>query len=152
MRDKDNLFDSTEVRVTDQFQADLAAMIAHRTTDLSIAESAAVGALPSGAALLIVRRGSDLGARFLLDQDITTAGRNPKADIFLDDVTVSRSHAEFVRRGTKFSVVDKGSLNGTYCNCKRIESEIALQDGDEVQVGKYRFTFFASRFDIAKGA
>lgn len=109
-------------------------------------ELAAINALPSGSALLIVRRGPNTGARFLLDSDSTTAGRHPDADIFLDDVTVSRRHAEFVRHGSTFEVRDLGSLNGTYYDGVRIESAV-LADGAEVQVGKYRFTFYASRAD-----
>lgn len=138
----------TEVRATQQFREDLSAMIRAHAEDLSIDEQEAVAALPSGAALLVVRRGPDMGARFLLDQDATVAGRHPEVDIFLDDVTVSRRHAEFVRRGTSFSVRDLGSLNGTYCAGQRIDDEVALDDGIEVQVGKFRFTFFASRFDL----
>lgn len=122
-------------------------MIRARATDLSVDEREAVEALPSGAALLVVRRGPDLGARFLLDSDVTVAGRHPAVDIFLDDVTVSRRHAEFHRSGTSFSVVDLGSLNGTYCDGDRIDGELALSDGMEVQVGKFRFTFFGSLFD-----
>ena len=138
----------TEVRVTEQFREDLNAMIRAKVTDLSVDEREAVEALPSGAALLVVRRGPDLGARFLLDQDSTVAGRHPAVDIFLDDVTVSRRHAEFRRSGTAFSMVDLGSLNGTYCDGSRISGEVPLDDGIEVQVGKFRFTFFASRFDL----
>lgn len=119
-----------------------------RTTDLSIDEQEAVRALPSGAALLVVRRGSNLGARFLLDEDSTVAGRHPDVDIFLDDVTVSRRHAEFARAGSRFRVRDLGSLNGTYVDGRRIEVEYLLEDGVEVQVGKFKFTFFASRFDL----
>ncbi|RGE22586.1 FHA domain-containing protein [Leucobacter sp. wl10] len=144
--------DNPEVRSTQQFRDDLGAMIRTRATDLTIDEREAVEALPSGAALLVVRRGPDLGARFLLDQDVTVAGRHPAVDIFLDDVTVSRRHAEFRRRGTLFSVVDLGSLNGTFCDGARIEGEVALEDGVEVQVGKFRFTFFASRFDLGEDA
>src|SRR5262249_134958 len=73
-----------------------------------------VEALPPGTALLIVRRGPNAGSRFLLDKDRTSAGRHPESDIFLDDVTVSRRHAEFARHGSSFSVRDVGSLNGTY--------------------------------------
>ena len=144
--------DHTEARATQQFREDLGAMIRARATDLTIDEREAVEALPSGAALLVVRRGPDLGARFLLDQDVTVAGRHPAVDIFLDDVTVSRRHAEFRRNGTRFSVVDLGSLNGTFCNGVRIDGEVPLEDGAEVQVGKFRFTFFASRFDLGEGA
>lgn len=138
----------TEVRATQQFREDLGTMIRARATDLSIDEQEAVEALPSGAALLVVRRGPYQGARFLLDQDVTIAGRHPAVDIFLDDVTVSRRHAEFVRNGTEFSVRDLGSLNGTYCDGQRTDDLVRLYDGVEVQVGKFKFTFFASRFDL----
>jgi pSer/pThr/pTyr-binding forkhead associated (FHA) protein len=114
----------------------------------SAEEQAAVSALPSGSALLVVRRGPNVGARFLLDQDETTAGRHPSADIFLDDVTVSRRHAQFLRHGTAFEVKDLGSLNGTFFDGVRIETAL-LSDGAEVQIGKFRLTFYASRLDLA---
>jgi len=104
----------------------------------------AVDALPVGSALLIVQRGPNAGARFLLDADRTTAGRAADSDIFLDDVTVSRRHAEFSRIGAGFRVVDIGSLNGTYVNRQRIESAV-LSVGDEVQIGKYRLVYHPSR-------
>ena len=110
---------------------------------LNQADSAAVDALPQGHALLIVQRGPGAGSRFLLDADLVTAGRHPESDIFLDDVTVSRRHAEFRRQGAGFTVNDVGSLNGTYVNRDRID-EVSLQDADEVQIGKYRLVFFAS--------
>jgi len=110
---------------------------------LNQADSAAVDALPQGHALLIVQRGPGAGSRFLLDADLVTAGRHPESDIFLDDVTVSRRHAEFRRVGNDFTVLDVGSLNGTYVNRDRID-EVSLQDADEVQIGKYRLVFFAS--------
>ena len=105
-------------------------------------DAAAVDALPPGHALLVVQRGPGAGSRFLLADDLVEAGRHPDSDIFLDDVTVSRKHAEFVRSLNDFRVRDVGSLNGTYVNRDRIE-DIALQDGDEVQIGKYRLVFFA---------
>ena len=108
--------------------------------EISPEEQEAINALPSGSALLVVRRGPNAGARFLLDADVTSAGRHPNADIFLDDVTVSRRHAEFTRRGTAFEVRDLGSLNGTYVNRRRIESH-KLEDGDEIQVGKYKLSY-----------
>jgi FHA domain/zinc-ribbon domain len=101
-------------------------------------------ALPLGAALLVVKRGPGAGSRYLLDSDLTTAGRHPESDIFLDDVTVSRRHAEFYRHPRGFTVRDVGSLNGTYVNRERIE-EADLSDGDEVQVGKFRLMFLAGR-------
>lgn len=140
--------DETIGKATEQFRDDLSSMIRDRATDLSIDEKDAIAALPSGAALLVVQRGPDLGARFLLDQDQTIAGRHPAVDIFLDDVTVSRRHAQFGRARTRFTVRDLGSLNGTYLNGARIDDETTLADGDEVQVGKFKFTFFASQFDL----
>jgi len=110
---------------------------------LSSADQAAVDALPAGSALLVVRRGPNAGSRFLLDSDVTTAGRHPESDIFLDDVTVSRRHAEFVREESSFAVRDVGSLNGSYVNRERID-RMLLAGGDEVQIGKYRLVFFAS--------
>jgi len=111
---------------------------------LTPADQSAIDALPAGSALLVVQRGPNAGARFLLDADRTTAGRRPDSDIFLDDVTVSRKHAEFVRRGDHFVVRDVGSLNGTYVQRDRID-EAVLRDGDEVQIGKFRMVFHPSR-------
>jgi pSer/pThr/pTyr-binding forkhead associated (FHA) protein len=106
---------------------------------------AAVEALPIGTALLVVRRGPNAGSRFMLDHDLTTAGRHPDSDIFLDDVTVSRRHAEFRREPEgRFSVADVGSLNGTYLNRGRIDTGTVLSSGDEVQIGKFRLTFLAA--------
>ena len=102
----------------------------------------ALEGLPPGSALLVVKRGPNAGSRFLLDAETTTAGRHPESDIFLDDVTVSRRHAEFVREGGGFVVRDVGSLNGTYLNRERIEAA-GLAGGDEVQIGKYRLVFLA---------
>ena len=99
-------------------------------------------ALPPGSALLVVKRGPNAGSRFLLDADVTTAGRHPESDIFLDDVTVSRRHAEFVREGGGFVLRDVGSLNGSYLNRERIDVA-GLAGGDEVQIGKYRLMFLA---------
>ncbi len=109
---------------------------------LSPVDAAAVDALPPGHALLVVQRGPGAGSRFLLDADQVNAGRHPDSDIFLDDVTVSRRHAEFRRDGESFTVADAGSLNGTYVNRDRID-RVQLNDGDEVQIGKYRLVFFS---------
>lgn len=100
------------------------------------------GSIPPGMALLVVRRGPNAGARFLLDHDLTTSGRHPDSDIFLDDVTVSRRHAEFHRDSGTFTVRDVGSLNGTYVNRERVEAA-TLSNGDEVQIGKFRLVFVA---------
>lgn len=126
------------------FSRDTAAIISGTEPGISAEELEAIAALPPSSALLIVLRGPNVGARFLLDTNVTTAGRHPDADIFLDDVTVSRRHAQFLRDGNHFSVRDLGSLNGTYLNGERID-ESALADGDEVQIGKYRLTFYASK-------
>jgi len=110
--------------------------------DLNAVDAAAVDALPVGSALLVVQKGPGAGSRFLLDADTINAGRHPESEIFLDDVTVSRHHATFTRSGPTFEVRDGGSLNGTYVNRDRIE-QVRLNDGDEVQIGKYRLVFFA---------
>jgi pSer/pThr/pTyr-binding forkhead associated (FHA) protein len=99
-----------------------------------------VGDLSAGVGLLVVKRGPNAGSRFALGVGKTTIGRHPDSDIFLDDVTVSRRHAEFYRQGDRFTVRDVGSLNGTYVNRERIE-EATLNQGDEVQVGKFRLVF-----------
>ena len=108
---------------------------------LSTQDQAAVEALGPDHALLIVHHGPNMGARFLLDVDVTSVGRSVKSDIFLDDVTVSREHAQFVRDGHAFLVRDLGSLNGTYVNRENV-TERRLMAGDEVQIGKYRLTFY----------
>jgi pSer/pThr/pTyr-binding forkhead associated (FHA) protein len=105
-------------------------------------DAAAVDALPRGSALLVVQRGPGAGNRFLLDQDVVTAGRHPESEIFLDDITVSRRHVEFRRTPDGFTVSDVGSLNGTYVNRDRID-EAVLANGDEVQIGKFRLVYFA---------
>ncbi len=110
--------------------------------DAAEASARAAGSLPVGTALLVVRRGPNAGARFLLDHDLTTSGRHPDSDIFLDDVTVSRRHAEFYRENGAFLVRDVGSLNGTYVNRERVE-KATLSNGDEVQIGKFRLIFIA---------
>lgn len=130
---------------------DFAAQLAALDSDVTPEEQQAIAALPSGSALLVVRRGPNIGSRFLLDADVTVAGRHPDADIFLDDVTVSRKHTEFLRHGTAFEMRDLGSLNGTYFGGVRIDSAL-LNDGAEVQVGKFRLTFYASRLDLARQA
>lgn len=115
--------------------------------DLSEAELDAIDALPTGAALLIVRSGPTAGARYLLDTDVTTVGRHPEADIFFDDVTVSRRHAEITRTGAAFELVDQRSLNGTYVDGERAD-RAALRNGSEVRVGKFRLNFFVSPADL----
>lgn len=128
---------------TQRFPDDL---IVNPQDGLDAEEVAAIGALPSGSALLVVKRGAADGSRFLLDTDLSKAGRHPNADIFLDDVTVSRKHAEFIRVGRNFEVLDQASLNGTYLNGVRIDSA-PLTNGDEVQIGKFKLTFYSSPAD-----
>ena len=111
---------------------------------LTKADLATVEALRPGTALLVVLRGPNTGARFLLDDDEVMSGRHPDSDIFLDDVTVSRKHAVFRRTPGGFVVRDVGSLNGTYVN-RELVDEITLTTGDEVQIGKFRLVFYASQ-------
>ena len=114
-----------------------------RDADLSAEESAAIRALPAGSALLVAHGGPEVGARFLLDQDVVTVGRHPAADIFLDDVTVSRRHAEIRAEGGRHRIVDLNSLNGTFVDNDRVD-DVLLRSGMQVQVGKYRMRYYAS--------
>lgn len=100
-----------------------------------------MGELAQGVGVLIVRAGSQAGDRFVLDNDITRLGRHPDSEISLDDITVSRRHAEVQRTEQGYAVADSGSLNGTYVNQERVE-RAKLQHGDELQIGKFRLVFF----------
>jgi pSer/pThr/pTyr-binding forkhead associated (FHA) protein len=102
------------------------------------------GELEAGAALLVVRKGPNEGSKYMLDAEVTRAGRHPDSDIFLDDITVSRRHAEIVRRADGFHVLDVGSLNGTYVNRDRVE-DAKLSNGDELQIGKFKLVFFTGQ-------
>jgi hypothetical protein len=93
-----------------------------------------------GTALVVRVGGGRAGERFALSGERTLVGRSPECDVFLDDVTVSRRHAELIQQGERFTIRDLGSLNGTFVNRRRVES-VELHDDDEVQVGKYRLTF-----------
>jgi pSer/pThr/pTyr-binding forkhead associated (FHA) protein len=124
---------------TARFSGDL---LASDAPTLSPEEQVAIAALPKSSALLIAQRGPSIGSRFLLGDDTSVAGRHPNADIFLDDVTVSRRHVEFSRSGVNFSLRDMGSMNGTYLNGTRVDQN-DLKTGDEIQIGKYHLTFFA---------
>ena len=126
---------------TARFSDDL---IANSIPVLSDEEATAVAALPSNSALLVSHRGPGAGSRFLLDQDVTIAGRHPEADIFLDDVTVSRKHVQISRNGSDFQLEDLGSMNGTYVDGDRVE-KIGLTDSVEVLIGKFRLTFYSSK-------
>ena len=111
--------------------------------DLSRRQLEALAATrPAKAGLLIVARGHKLGARFELDGDVTRVGRDATADVFLDDITVSRRHAEVRRIGPDSVLIDLDSLNGTYLNGARVERAV-LHEGDQLQVGKFKLLFFA---------
>jgi len=98
--------------------------------------------LEAGSALLVIKKGPDAGMSFTINRNVIVVGRHPESDIFLDDVTVSRRHAEIRREGNAFNLLDTGSLNGTYLNHERIETSL-LENGDEIQIGKFRLLFFA---------
>ena len=116
----------------------------HDNYGLTVEDLATVAALRPQTALLVVVRGANVGARFLLDDAQVSAGRHPDSDIFLDDVKVSRRHAVFVREDGGYRVRDVGSLNGTYVNRSLVE-EAVLRAGDEVQIGKFRLTYNPAR-------
>jgi pSer/pThr/pTyr-binding forkhead associated (FHA) protein len=115
----------------------------HEPTSPSAEEAVPLEELPSGSALLVVTRGPSAGARFLLDRNFMAAGRHPDSDIFLDDITVSRRHAEFRRENGIFRIVDAGSLNGTYINRQPVDSSV-LANRDEIRIGKFRLVFFTA--------
>ncbi|MGO9103843.1 MAG: FHA domain-containing protein [Mycobacterium sp.] len=131
--------DDVTAETTSAFRADFRDELRAAPVADAELEEAAQG-LPSGAGMLVVKRGPNAGSRFLLDQPMTSAGRHPDSDIFLDDVTVSRRHAEFRLENGEFQVVDIGSLNGTYVNREPVDS-VVLANGDEIQIGKFRLVF-----------
>lgn len=104
--------------------------------------------IKSGTAILVVRGGEDEGEHFVLSSVVTSIGRSADSDIVLDDITVSRHHSEVSRHEGRYIVRDKGSLNGTYVNQARIDV-CELQQGDELQVGKFRLVFFENAADRA---
>ncbi|MFW2382763.1 MAG: FHA domain-containing protein [Acidimicrobiales bacterium] len=91
-------------------------------------------------AVLVVREGPKRGSRIALDADRISIGRQENSDIFLDDITVSRNHADLSRSGGQFTVTDCGSMNGTYVN-KRLVDRADLTDGDELQIGKFKLVY-----------
>lgn len=136
-------FSESSVETTSVFRADLLKEMESGASDSS---APGVDGLPEGSALLVVKRGPNAGSRFLLDQPTTTAGRHPDSDIFLDDVTVSRRHAEFRKNDDQFEVIDVGSLNGTYVN-REPKNSSELSNGDEIQIGKFRLVFLNGQKD-----
>jgi pSer/pThr/pTyr-binding forkhead associated (FHA) protein len=112
------------------------------TTDES--PSVTMVEIPHGSGVLVVTRGSNTGARYLLGGEVTRAGRHPESDIFLDDITVSRRHVEITAGDNgSFTLRDVGSLNGTYVNRERID-EATLSPGDEVQIGKFKLVYLVA--------
>lgn len=105
--------------------------------------------LGQDAAVVIVKRGPNAGSRFRLDQAVTSAGRHPRSDIFLDDATVSRDHAQFRKEMDGYRLVDTGSLNGTYVNHKPIQS-VTLANGDEIGMGNFHLVFLARDPDVER--
>ena len=140
MTEKDETSEEVTVETTSVFRADFLNDLDTPATPSGETTVSGVEGLPVGSALLVVKRGPNAGSRFLLDQPTTSAGRHPDSDIFLDDVTVSRRHAEFRSDGGEFQVVDVGSLTGTYVNREPVDSA-TLANGDEVQIGKFRLVF-----------
>ena len=138
-KDNDQTSEDLTVETTSVFRADFLNELDAQDKVVDAPVSGVEG-LPHGSALLVVKRGPNAGSRFLLDQAVTSAGRHPDSDIFLDDVTVSRRHAEFRLESNEFQVVDVGSLNGTYVNREPVDSAV-LANGDEVQIGKFRLVF-----------
>lgn len=136
----DAVYGETPAETTSVFRADFLSEMDTQSSQTAEAPVSGVEGLPAGSALLVVKRGPNAGSRFLLDQPTTSAGRHPDSDIFLDDVTVSRRHAEFRQDDDEFQVVDVGSLNGTYVNREPVDSAV-LANGDEVQIGKFRRVF-----------
>lgn len=125
----DSLGDTTTV---------LSAITDDQEGELSDEDLEAVRGLSRGDALLTINRGGSQGSRVLIDTDSTTVGRHPESDVFLDDITVSRHHAKFIRVGGELFIEDLGSLNGTYVNKQLVEERVQLKQGDEIQIGKYR--------------
>jgi pSer/pThr/pTyr-binding forkhead associated (FHA) protein len=147
----DQTSDEVTVETTSVFRSDFLTELDAPATTSTESSVSGVEGLPVGSALLVVKRGPNAGSRFLLDQATTSAGRHPDSDIFLDDVTVSRRHAEFRREGGEFVVIDVGSLNGTYVNREPVDQAV-LAGGDEVQIGKFRLVFLTGPGHGGQGA
>ena len=147
MSENDRDFEAP-VETTSVFREEFINELDAGTSTSSEPADTGVERLAPGTALLVVKRGPNAGSRFLLDQPTTSAGRHPDSDIFLDDVTVSRRHAEFRQDEDNFQVVDVGSLNGTYVNREPVDTA-SLSNGDEVQIGKFRLVFLSGPRDEA---
>jgi pSer/pThr/pTyr-binding forkhead associated (FHA) protein len=130
----------TSADTTVAFPADLPGGLDASGAAVAEAEVSEIDGLPSGSALLIVKREPNAGARFLLTQPVTSAGRQPHSDSYLDDVSVSRYHFEFRWENGQFRIVDVRSLSGTHVNREPVHSAV-LTNGDEIQIGKFRLVF-----------
>jgi pSer/pThr/pTyr-binding forkhead associated (FHA) protein len=148
-KDNDQPSDEVSMEATTAFRADF---LNEHDAAVAGAEGAAsaIEELPTGSALLVVKRGPNAGSQFLLDRPVTSVGRHPNSDVFLDDVTVSRRHAEFRLQNGQFQVIDVGSLNDTYVNRQPVDSAV-LANGDEVQLGKFRLVFLTGATTDAQG-
>ena len=116
-------------------------------SSLADADKSAIEAVLNGApdkAMVVVHRGANKGSRYLISEERTSIGRSPESEIFLDDVTVSRSHAVIERNGSTFALNDLGSLNGTYINNRSLKTS-SLTSGDEIQIGKFHLIFVSAR-------
>lgn len=122
----------------------IAAITEDQDGELSAEDLEAVRGLSGGDALLVINRGGSQSSRILIDSDVTSVGRHPESDVFLDDITVSRHHAKFLRQDGVLYLEDLGSLNGTYVNKEVVEERVQLKQGDEIQIGKYRATISLS--------
>ena len=116
---------------------------------LSEQDFTTISKLDASSALLVSTRGSASGSRYLLDEDVVTVGRDTRADILLDDATVLSKHAVFRRVDGHFVIEDAGSLNGTYVNMERVDSQ-ELHDGDAIMIGKFRMIFFTKSAVVTK--
>jgi pSer/pThr/pTyr-binding forkhead associated (FHA) protein len=111
----------------------------------SVVTADSLADLPTGAAALVVVRGTSVGETWLLKADVVEVGRSADSELFLDDITVSRKHAVFSKTSSGWTLEDSGSLNGSYVNRELITSPTLLKSGDEIQLGKFRFTFHEGR-------
>ncbi len=139
-----NFCSSCGASLADQAQGDATMSIAPiESVEIEEDGDITIESVLPGTAMLVIRRGPDVGAKLELEKPVTTAGRNPDADLLLDDITVSRKHAEFVRESNQVVVRDVGSLNGTYVNQEQVDQAV-LQTGDEIQIGKFKLVYVAN--------
>ena len=136
----DQASEEVTVETTSVFRADFLNELDAPATASGESAVSGVEGLPTGSALLVVKRGPNAGSRFLLDQATTSAGRHPDSDIFPRRRLSAVVMPEFRLDGNEFQVVDVGSLNGTYVNREPVDSA-SLANGDEVQIGKFRLVF-----------